>query len=260
MKKIILLIPLIFFLIFGLSGLYGNVKEYKDGEVEYIELEQYVRFDMESVEELTIEEYNKEDAIIATNETKVDFNKLKNINSDCIGWIYIPNTNINYPIVNGIDNRYYVTHTFKKNENKAGSIFLDMRNSLDLSDKNNIIYGHNLKNNKMFSDLRRVLEKDYFNNHKRIIIYTENKELIYETFAVFKTMEDSNIYKVKFSSDNAFLEHIDMLINDSNIKFNGEKQDIKKIITLSTCTNSLEGERVVVIARLIEEMESNNEL
>ena len=74
----------------------------------------------------------------------------------------------------------------------------------DFSDKNNIIYGHNLKNNKMFSDLRRFLEKDYFNNHKKVIIYTENKKLIYETFAVLKTMEDSDIYKVKFASNDAF--------------------------------------------------------
>jgi len=109
----------------------------------------------------------------------------------------------------------------------------------------------------MFSDLRKFLTRSYFDSHKKIIIYTEKKKLVYEAFSVYKTMEDSDAYDVRFSTDDEFYNHINMLINNSAIEFTGDGMDIQKIITLSTCTNNIEGERVVVIAKLVEEVENS---
>ena len=254
MKRILLLIIFVFLLIFGAGGLYMEIKEYSDGEEEYIELEQYVssgNLDNEVISSDNNKQITNV-AKLAPDEITVDFDGLKKVNSDCIAWLLIPGTNINYPVVSGIDNSYYVTHTFKKTTNKSGAIFTDMRNSLNFLDKNTIIYVHNLKNNKMFSDLKKFLTKSYFDNHKRIVVYTENKELVYVVFAVCKTMEDSDIYKVRFSTDEEFSGHIDMVVDSSMIEVLGENQDIKRIITLSACTNNLEGERVVVIAKLVD--------
>lgn len=257
MKKIVILILLIGLLLFGIIGLNTEIDEYTDGEEEYMELEQYAAVEIEDgkeIENVSFVEV-KEERVLSPKEVKVDFNGLKKINSDCIGWILISDTNINYPIVKGIDNSYYVTHTVKKKENKSGAIFIDMRNSLDFSDRNTIIYGHNLKNSKMFSDLKKYFNKNFFDKHKNIIIYMENKKQIYEVFSVYKTMENSDAYKVNFSSDEKFLEHINKAKESSALKVDNMVSDIDRIITLSTCTNDIEGERIVVIARLIEEID-----
>jgi len=252
MKKTILLIILVLLLLFGISGLYMEFREYTDGEEEYSELEQYINIENENELIEQINDTLKNEMVLAPDEVSVDFSGLKRLNEDCVAWILIPNTNINYPVVEGIDNSYYVTHTFKKKSNKSGSIFLDMRNSSDFSDKNTIIYGHNLKNNKMFSDLRKYLSQSYFDSHKKIIIYTEGKQFIYEAFSVYKTMEDSEAYKVKFKDEETFLNHVDGSIEKSQIVFEGDKSNINNIITLSTCTNNKEGERVIVVEKLAE--------
>ena len=262
MKKTVLFILLVLLLLVGVTGLYGEIKEYSEGEDEYDELEQFVssNFLGEKTNVITTEAHKIKNVVLAPDEVVVDFDGLKKANNDCIEWILIPGTNVNYTVVEGIDNSYYVTHTFKKNVNKSGAIFVDMRNASDFSDRNTIIYGHNLKNSKMFSDLKKFINKSYFDNHKRIVIYTETEELVYEVFAVYTTMEDSDTYDVKFSTDEKFSEHIDMILNNSAVIYNDDKSDINKIITLSTCTNNAEGERVVVIAKQVEEIESSKEL
>ena len=77
-------------------------------------------------------------------QTVVDFKALKKINQEIVAWIRIPDTSIDYPVVQGNDDSYYLTHTFKKTEHVAGAIFLDSDNNADFSDDKNIIYGHNI--------------------------------------------------------------------------------------------------------------------
>lgn len=262
MKRMLLLIILILLLIFGIRGIYFEFKEYREGEEEYKALYQYVnnssKTDSFSTDNSISSKPNKktDQVKLAPNEVTVDFNSLEAINSDCIAWILIPGTNVNYPIVKGEDNSYYVTHTFNKKVNKSGAIFIDMRNSLTFTDRNTIIYGHNLKNNKMFSDLKKFLTKSYLDNHRKIVIYTKQQKLTYEVFAVCKVMEDSEVYKVKFLTDELFCNHLDMIKNTASINYANGDESINRIITLSTCTNNLEGERIAVVARLIEETDN----
>ena len=86
---------------------------------------------------------------------QVDFNGLKAINPEVIGWIQIEGTSISYPIMKGKDNDYYLKHTFEGNYNAAGSIFIDYTNNSNFEDCNTIIYGHNMKNGSMFGLLRK---------------------------------------------------------------------------------------------------------
>jgi len=230
MKKILLFIILILLFIFGISGIYLEFKEYNDGAEEYYELEQFVNAEInnEIIEVSTDNKVPNELKSISAEAT-VDFSGLKAVNSDCVAWIHIPDTNVNYPVVKGIDNNYYVTHTFKKRVNKSGTIFIDMRNSIDFSDKNTIIYGHNLKNNKMFSELKNFLNKNYFDNHKQMIIYTENAKMLYEAFAVCKIMKDSDIYNVNFSNNDEFYNHIEKIVNSSIVGVKANKDEINQI-------------------------------
>ena len=101
-------------------------------------------------------------------EYKIDFAKLKQKNSDAIAWIKVNGTDIDFPVVKGTDNSYYLTHNFDKEKNKAGWIFADYRNKFDGTDKNIIIYGHNMKNGSMFASLKDVIKEEWYNNIKSL--------------------------------------------------------------------------------------------
>ena len=93
----------------------------------------------------------------------VDFDELLKINPDTRGWIYIHNTNVNYPFVQSQDNSYYLNHSFDKSYNNAGWVFLDYRNDLsDFNNKNTILYAHNMNNKTMFGTLINILSNDFY--------------------------------------------------------------------------------------------------
>ena len=105
-------------------------------------------------------------------DRQVDFAALAQKNSEIVGWIYIPDSKVDYPMVKGTDNSYYVSHTFEKKANGAGAIFLDWKNKGDFSDRNTVIYGHHMKNGSMFAALVEYKDPDYFNAHRTIYLYT----------------------------------------------------------------------------------------
>lgn len=88
-------------------------------------------------------------------DRKIDFNQLKSINEDIIGWIYIPNTNIDYALLKGKTNDTYIHTNYEKKYSFGGSIFLDEDNNASLTDSNTIIYGHNMKNGAMFANIKK---------------------------------------------------------------------------------------------------------
>lgn len=185
------------------------------------------------------------------NEHKVDFEKLKKQNKDIVAWLKVNNTQINYPIVQSKDNSYYINHNFNKEYNQAGWPFMDYKNKLDGTDKNIVIYGHNMKNNSMFGSLPDVLSKKWYNNEDNYIIdlVTEEKEYKYQVFSVYKIENEEYYIKTKFESDE-FSQFIKIIKGRSykNFKVDITKEDV--ILTLSTCgaTNDY---RIVLHAKKI---------
>lgn len=117
-------------------------------------------------------ESNAEDTATVTTY-KLDFNNLFSINSSTVGWINVPGTSINYPVVQSSDNSFYLSHSFDKSNNKAGWIFADYRNKFDGTDKNIIIYGHNRMDSSMFATLKNTQKQDWLNNkNNRYITFT----------------------------------------------------------------------------------------
>ena len=100
----------------------------------------------------------------------VDFNELKNKNSDTIGWIKVEGTNINYPVVQTTDNKYYLNHSYDKTYNEAGWVYADYRNSFDELDKNTVIYAHGRVDTTMFGSLKNILKSSWYNNKNNHII------------------------------------------------------------------------------------------
>lgn len=163
-------------------------------------------------------------------ENKIDWNYLKNINKDIVGWIEIEGTTISYPILQDSSNLYYLKHNYLKKYNNNGSIF-----TLDKQPFNNnetLIYGHNMSNGTMFSTLGKYLDKDFFYSHQKIKIYTPNKNyegVIFSAYSIGIEEEKANI------SNLSFKEKIEYYKKSSNVRLDNI-QTTDKIIKLSTCS------------------------
>ena len=159
------------------------------GEQEYEALREYV-----NEEEREEDESEEQDSTLASKAT-VDFQALRKINSDIIAWIRIPDTKIDYPIVQGKNNAYYLKHMFQKTEHVAGSIFLDVDNEADFSNRKSILYGHNMKDGSMFQGLHRFQEESYLQEHNQVYLYLpDNRELVYKVIKCGYVKADSDTF------------------------------------------------------------------
>lgn len=198
----------------------------------------------------------EEDKIDEKDEKKdnpliVDFQSLKEKNNDIVAWIYSEGTPINYPIVQTTNNDYYLRRLIDGTYNQAGTIFMDCKNNNDFSDFNTIIYGHNMKNDSMFGTLTNYENQDYYNEHKEMFLYTENKKFKIEIFAGFITSSESNIYTYPKSS-NTNKKLIEEALKKSTFSSDIEVTNDDKIITLSTCSYNFENARYVILGVLKE--------
>ncbi|MGE7933687.1 class B sortase [Viridibacillus arvi] len=194
---------------------------------------------------------HKED-INNNGEPRSQFNHLLDINKDIVGWIEVEGTIINYPILQSKDNAYYLHHNYLKEEERAGSIYLDYRNDIREFSKNNVIYGHRMKDGSMFGQLKKYLNQNFYNKHSIILFDTLYGSYELEIFAAYKTTTDFYYIQTDFSSDEDFLSLIDEIQNKSDIQSDVEITANDQIITLSTCDDGLDGDngRMVVHAKL----------
>lgn len=172
-------------------------------------------------------------------EYKVNFEELKNKNSDTVAWIKVENTNIEFPVVKANDNNYYLTHNFNKENNKAGWIFADYKNKFNGTDKNIVIYGHNMRDKSMFGSLKDVIKEEWYNNeeNKYITFVTENEYQTYQVFSVYQ-IEKENYYIQTDFKNNEFEEFIKTIKQRSKKEFNVDVTSKDNILTLSTCANN----------------------
>ena len=173
-------------------------------------------------------------------EYTIDFNKLKEQNKETVAWIKVNNTNIEYPVVKANNNNFYLNHSFDKSENLAGWIFADYRNKFDNTDKNIIIYGHNMRDGSMFGSLKNILNSDWYENEENtnITLYTENEKCIYKVFSIYKIESEDYYIKTEFSNDNEFEQFVNTIKNRSIKKFDIDVSKEDNILTLSTCANN----------------------
>ena len=183
----------------------------------------------------------------------VDFNKLKEKNSNTVAYLKVNNTNIDYVVVKGTNNEFYLNHNFNKEANVSGWIFADYRNKFDGSDKNIVIYGHNTHDGSMFGTLKNVLEDDWYQNKENhvITLITNYEHQKYEIFSVYTITAEDYYINTDFKDDEGFETFIKTLKFRSiyQYEYNISKED--KLLTLSTCTSDGK-KRVVVHAKLIK--------
>lgn len=188
------------------------------------------------------------------DELNVDFAKLKEMNADTIAWFDVENYDASYVIMQSEDNDFYLRRNFDKEYSFAGTLFMDYLNHSDFSDFNTILYGHNMRNGSMFGWLKNYKNQEFYNEHPYIDIYIEGKKLRYQVFSVKQVaVASTNTYYIEQGSDELKQAMIDEWMNTSLYSTGVEVGVDDKILTLSTCVESLDDNyRWVVNAKLIE--------
>lgn len=199
----------------------------------------------------------------AKTEKMLKLEKLKEENTDIIGWLEIPNTKINFPVLQGTDNEYYMKHTYKKKYSTDGSIFLDKDYNWNLPSSNLLIYGHNNKNGNMFQGLLEYKKGSYYKEHPNINFTTLNDDSNYEIISVF-------LSRVYYKSENDVFRYYYFINAENEEEYNNYINKCKKaslydtkksaqygeqLLTLSTCEYSQEDGRFVIVARKTKKLD-----
>lgn len=185
---------------------------------------------------------------------------LQKQNSDIIGWLQIENTNINYPVLQGNDNDFYMTHNYKKEYSKEGSLFLDKDYDWTLPSTNLLIYGHNNRGtNEMFTGLINYKDEDYYKKHKTIRFTTNTEDAEYEIISVFlsrvyyKSEKDvfRYYYFINAENEQEFNEYVKNSKDASLYDIEATAEYGDQLLTLSTCEFSQEDGRLAIVAKKI---------
>lgn len=231
-STVILIVCLAVFLFAGYK-LIHIFHEYNKGDNSYDDLQGFLEIpdDSDDAEDICI-----------------DFESLLKENSDLVAWIRIEgNINISYPVMQSDDNDFYLRRLFNRTKNILGSIFVDYRCDADLTDENTIIYGHNTKNGSMFGGLKKWMEKEEYDVNPYFYIYTPDGMVHeYQVCAVVVTDDQADDYRIEFEDSDAFRSWEKEILEGSLYDTGVELDENSQIVTLSTCTNRTESERLIV--------------
>lgn len=274
MKKILhnlLLVFLVILAAFAGWKIYGILNSYRTSGDSYEALEQYVSFTETAATVPETEEIPQpetqlphEDPTLPSIEPddtvwpRVDFEQLRQINADIVAWIYIEGTNINYPVVQGEDNSYYLNHLFDGTYNRAGCIFLDQYCASDFSDQHSIIYGHNMNDKAMFASLTGYKKQEFYDAHPIVLLLTPTRNYKIRLFSGYVSDSASSAWKRSFSGD-GFARWLSEVISKSAFVSGYTPTEEDRIVTLSTCTYEFDSARFVLHGYIEKSIENQSE-
>ena len=231
-----------------------TAREYKLAQDEYTQLEQYTKpasthsdtsaaqiatdENMEEAEEEEIDPIPRNYDRSLFPDIEVDFDGLKQINSDVVAWLYVGGPQISYPVVQGEDNEFYLHNTLEGQKNSSGAVFMDWEVNTDLSSWNTFIYGHNMKNGSMFGHLKDFIRNSKtYENDPYIYVFLPDGIYRYEIFSYYLDSTDSKMYYTcdNFKEYRAYLREATKL---SVKECRAKASDDKNIVTLVTCSGS----------------------
>lgn len=241
-KKLVWLIGLLVFLI---SFIYSSINV-----VLWVMDNMKTQDIQETVIKNNLEEKTEENLTLL-DKYSLNFEKLKSINEDIVGYLIVENAGVNSLVVKHSDNSYYLKHSLDKSVNRAGWIFADYKNKYDGTDKNLVIYGHNRKDGSMFGTLKNILKEDWYKKSNNILYITEDTKYLFEAFSVYKVKAEDYYTTIDFDDNGEFKDFIDNVKKRSvyDFKVNVDTDDM--ILTLSTCYSD-NRYRVVLHAKAVE--------
>lgn len=217
---------------------------YRQAEGEYNEISKYAEIASSSIKNNS----ENADATDSFPDIHIDFDKLKLINDEIVGWIYIPALEISYPVTQADDNDYYLHYTYEKTANSSGCVFMDCDSPSDLSDRNTFVYGHNMKNGSMFGKLKKFRsEKGLCDSNPYFYYFTPEKSYKFRIFSYYVTTADSDSYYSP-ETDEQYDNYIAKLCDKSDyaggqtINYSGRQN----LMTLSTCSGRHTNYRMLV--------------
>lgn len=198
------------------------------------------------------EEKEQSDAGLA-EEIQIDFERLKELNTDTTGWILFNNRCVNYPLVQANDNSYYLNHSFRGKKNTAGSIFMDCRNE-SFEDRNVVIYGHNMLDRTMFGSLKDIFQEEFWEEEDNSLIFLFDMDCHLRKYKIFSyyTVEEEDYYiTTLFRNDAEYAEFLETIQARSFGETDVVVTPDDHILTLSTCAGASGEKRRVIHAKLL---------
>lgn len=232
------------------------------GIVVYLMKDKEEKIVAEELQEEVTVQYVDEEADIEKAELPIDFAGLQEINPEIYAWIEIPDTNINYPILQHEqeDQSYYLSRDMYGEVQQAGSIYTEYYNHKDFQDPNTIIYGHNMKNGSMFHNLRYFAGQEFFDEHEELYIYLPEKILKYEIIACYEYDDRHLLGSFDFSDEEVYAGYLEEIMNPRSmytmVREGVELTTQDKLVTLSTCVANKPDNRRLLQAVLTEEIEA----
>lgn len=198
----------------------------------------------------------------ALEDLTVDWDALRAINPDIVGWIYIPETQINYPVVHTDNNETYLTHDFKGDQGwlaQFGTIFLAAENRGDFTDANNVLYGHNMNDGSMFASIARMTDQATFDASRTIYILTPQGNYRLNTFSLVHCAADDPIVETAFASEEDRVAYVQDKIDRSVVSAAGipSAAEMGQTYMFSTCDNLASDGRYVLFAYVADSTVAN---
>lgn len=182
----------------------------------------------------------------------VDFNVLSKKFEGITGWILLPGTPIDYPVVQHNDNAFYLNHLPDGSKHRAGSIFLDYRNKADFSDKNVLIYGHMSRSGEMFGGLKKYRDQAYYKENPVMYLFTPDKDYAIVLIAGYLLDSGVEVPPMSFKDDDAFLAHIKNIKRRSLFKSDVVVEADDRIVSMCTCAYDYTNARWILVGILVE--------
>lgn len=190
----------------------------------------------------------------------VSFDELMEINPDIYAWIYIPNTNVDYPVARSTsdgDDSFYLEHNVYRQYQFSGTIYSEIKNQPDFHDRVTVLYGHNMLNGSMFASLHNFENEEFFDENNTIFILTKDKVLTYLVYSAYDYDDRHILNSFFFDDDDVFREYIDSTLDphsvNANVREGVEPTIDDHILTLSTCTSGPANTRFLVQGVLVDE-------
>lgn len=211
--------------------------DYYSADKEYNELQKYVQI---AVEDADSGQQSDGAEQVREQDYVVDFEGLQKENPDCIGWIRFPNLDISYPVMQGKDNEEYLRHTFWGEYATAGSIFIDSASRPDFSDKNTLVYGHNMKNGSMFGQLKYYEEEAFYKKNPGFYIETPEGSSYYAIFSCYLAAVEGQeeAFAMSFSTEEEYGRFLDTVKGYSFYDTGIKPSAGQNTVTLLTCNQA----------------------
>ena len=236
--------------IFGIYA-YKAANTYSSFDTSYEEIaEEYT----DTAEIVVVETTDPGDILIERDifPFHVDFDRLLNADEHVIGWIYLEDSPINYPVMKWTDNTYYLSHGMNGMDNTYGAIFADAGNMPDFSDASTVLYGHHMNNGSGFAEVAKYKEQEYFDENPVMWLSTPTADYRIDIYSCYITKPDSDSYRIRFKDTEDYAAWLHSTIDDSIISAEVSPSVSTRVITLSTCSYEFDGARCVVHGILTE--------